>query len=104
MDEDVKKTLRASLRDLNRAYSSVVAHSIISIHIYEEYLMNKATSRELAVAMSDLLKAMPKDYANHKRKKPRKATRIASKPVSKEKRPVAPIKGEDAQEEERDDF
>ena len=102
MDEDVK-TLRASLRVLNRAYSDVVAYSIIAIHVYEEYLMNKATSKELAISMTELLKAMPKDYAGYKLKKPRKAPRVASKSVSKTKGPMAPARKKDARKRKKDD-
>ena len=103
MDEDVKKTLRASLRTISNAYSDVVAHSILAIHTYEEYLMDNATSKELAVSMANLLKVMPKNYADYKVKKPSKATRIASKPIVKRKRPVAPSRGKDAQRDGRDE-
>jgi len=97
MDEDVKK-LKEDLRILNRAYSDVVAHSIIAIHIYEEYLMSKATSRELAVAMFNLLGIMPEDCAGHKTRKPRKASRISPNGSHKTKGPIARSRKKDAQE------
>jgi hypothetical protein len=81
MDEDIK-ILKGAIKTLNRAYSDLVAYSIIAIHLYEEYLLDKATSKELAIGMSDLLKSLPTDFAGIKLKKPRKSPRKPSKAVS----------------------
>ena len=101
MDEDLK-TLKAALKTLNRAYSDLVAHSIIVIHVYEEYLRNKATSKELAVSMTELLKALPTDFAGTKLKKPRRATRRPSKGSSGSKGPIAPSRKKEEQKGKSD--
>ena len=96
MDED--------LITLNRAYSDLVAHSIVSIHIYEEYLMGKATSKELAVSMKALLKTLPTDLNNTKTRKPRKPPRKPSKATARSKRSVGPPKGKDDEKGGKDDI
>ena len=102
MDEDLK-SLKSSLKTLNRAYSDLVAHSIIAIHLYEEYLLGKATSKELAVSMTDLLKALPTDFAGTKLKKPRKATRRPSKAFPSSKGSTGPLGKKDDEKGRRDD-
>lgn len=88
MDEDVK-ILKGAIKTLNRAYSDLVAYSIIAIHLYEEYLLDKVTSKDLAIGMSDLLKSLPTDFAGVKLKKPRKPPRKAPKAPIKRMRPQA---------------
>lgn len=89
MDENLK-ALKETLKRLNRAYSDLVAYSIITIHIYEEYLLGKASSQELAIAMTDLLKALPKDFAGSLIKKPRKGPESLPKGTYKTKGPIDP--------------
>ena len=51
---------------LNKAYSDIVATSVIALVVYEEYLLNQTNSQDLAKAMSDLRSSLP---ADHKRSK-----------------------------------
>ena len=102
MDEDVKLHKEA-LKTLNRVYSDLVAHSIITIHLYEEYLLNRATSKDLAKGMTDLLKALPTDFAGTKLRKPRKATRRPSKAIPKNARSTAPPRKKDEEKGRSDE-
>ncbi len=99
MDEDINDDYKT----LNQAYSDLVAHSIVTVHMYEEYLLGKATSKELAITMTALLKALPTDYKGTKLKKPRKATRRPSKRVSGSRRPPVPPERKDVQRGKRDE-
>ena len=102
MDEDLK-TLKGAVKTLNRAYSDLVAYAIIAIHMYEEYLRDKATSKELAVAMTDLLKVLPTDFAGTRLKKPRKAPRTAPTALPRKKRPQARARKKDEQKGSSDE-
>ena len=103
MDEDVK-AVKKKLSTLNRAYSDLVARAILSIHLYEEYLMDKASSRELAVSMKELLDSLPNSLTKSPPEKARKGSRRPSKDLAKKRRSPVPPKGKDDQEEDIDMF
>ena len=94
MDENLN-SLTSSLQTLNRAYSDLVAHAIITIHLYEQYLLDQATSADVAKAMTDLLKTLPTEFAGTKLKKPKKALRRLPKTASLSKRPARPPRKKD---------
>ena len=101
---DELRILKRELTRVNSAYSDLVAYAIISIHMYEEYLMDKASSKDVARAMGDLLKALPTDYAGRKLKKPRKAAKRAPKASSSTKGTPRPFKKRDGHRGDTRDF
>lgn len=85
---------------LNESYSDIVASSIEALVVYEDYLLNKTDSQELAKAMTNLKASLPprnnseKKHAKFARKLRRrnKAPRIGSKRHSRRKKGKPPTK------------
>jgi len=71
MDESLKKSSSHysphAHEILCKAYSEIVSHSIMALVVYEEYLLGKTSSQELAQAMSHLREALPTSNRKHKK-------------------------------------
>ena len=67
MDENLEQ----KYKDLKQSYNNLVGQSIITIFIYEEYLMNKESSHTLAKSMLELLSMLPTEVANKMKNKRR---------------------------------
>ena len=51
---------------LNESHSEIVAHSVMALVVYEDYLLNKTDSQELAKAMSNLKSSLPGNNSKEK--------------------------------------
>lgn len=67
MDENLEQ----KYKDLKQSYNNLVGQSIITIFIYEEYLMNKESSQTLAKSMLELLSMLPTEVSNKMKNKRR---------------------------------